>query len=72
MKANRELTAVFEEETGAIKCGHCGKTLCFFEENKKKTAKKAKISQKSIDNGNFFAIIYMKCERCKTKNTHKI
>lgn len=72
MILNRELTAVFEEETGAIKCGNCGKTLCFFEENKKKTSKKAKISQKSIDNGNYFGIIYMKCERCKLKNSHAI
>lgn len=69
MIGNVELTAVFEEETGAIKCGHCGKTLCFFEKNKKKVPKNSKNSQKPIDNENFFGIIYLKCERCKGKNT---
>lgn len=72
MIANRTLTAVFDEETGAIKCGNCGKTLCFFAKNKKKTAKKSKISQKSIDNEDYFGIINMKCERCKVKNALKI
>lgn len=72
MIANRELTAVFEVGTGAIKCGNCGKTLCFFEKNEKKTAKKSKISQKSIDNKDYFGIINMKCERCKIKNALKI
>lgn len=72
MIKERELTAVIEEETGAIKCGHCGKTLFFFEKNKEKVTKNAKKSQKSIDNENFFGIIYMKCERCKSKNSFKI
>lgn len=72
MIANRELTAVFEVGTGAIKCGNCGKTLCFFEKNEKKTVKKSKISQKSIDNEDYFGIINMKCERCKVKNALKI
>lgn len=68
----QELTAVFEEETGAVKCGHCGKTLLFFEKNEKKAPKNSRNSQKSIDNEKIFGIIYTKCERCKKKNSLKI
>lgn len=72
MIESRELTAVFDDETGAIKCGNCGKTLFFFERNNKKVPKNSRNSQKSIDNNIFFGIIYVKCERCKEKNTLKI
>jgi ribosomal protein S27E len=59
-----ETKAVFFEETGAVKCGYCGKTLLFLEKLTKKTSK-------TIDKKSYCAIINMKCGRCYRKNTLK-
>ena len=72
MIETREVIAVFVEDTGAAKCGYCGKTLCFIERKQKKIVKNTKNTQKSIDKQNFSAIIDVKCGRCNAKNTIQI
>ena len=57
MIETREVIAVFVEDTGAIKCGYCGKTLCFIEKKGKKNGNKVTIA--------------IKCNRCSSKNEYK-
>ena len=60
-----EISALFIEETGDVKCGNCGKKLLFLEKNSKKVAK-------SVDKQNYSAIIMVKCCRCGEENRLKI
>jgi len=62
MTGKTAVQAVLFAETGAVKCGYCGKTLCFLEKNPKKY-------KKPIDKNNYFAIINLKCCRCSNENT---
>lgn len=64
MTVKNQVSALFVEETGEVKCGNCGKKLFCFEKNSKK-------SVKSIDKANYTAIIMVKCCRCGDENRLK-
>lgn len=59
------ISALYFEDTREVKCGYCGKKLCFCEKFTKK-------STKGIDKQNYSAIISMKCTRCGTENELKL
>lgn len=59
------ISALYFEDTGEVKCGYCGKKLCFCKKNTKK-------SIKGIDKQNYSAIMNMKCARCGKENELKI
>ena len=65
MVDKKVISALFIAEVGEVRCGYCGKNLCYLQKNSKK-------SKKSIDNQNYSAIIKMKCGRCSHENEMKI
>lgn len=62
VRENNTIIAVYTEESAAVQCGYCGKTLCICT---KKRPKRARSEEKKEG-------IIIKCSRCKSKNLFPI